>query len=84
MPLLGVFSLVLWLVNLALLGLGFLLFRPKRQEPQKSPTAEFKISAVKIGATIPVVFGIAKVGGLIIEWGDWTVVAHKQVYKQGK
>ncbi len=80
MPLLGVFTLVLWLINIALLGLGFLLFRPKRQEPQKSPLAEFKMSAVKVGATIPVVFGIAKVGGLIIEWGDWQVVAHKTEY----
>jgi hypothetical protein len=84
MALLGIVTLVLWLVNMALLGLGFLLFKPKRSEPQKSPMAEFKISAVKVGATIPVVFGIAKVGGLIIEWGDWQVIAHRKSVKAGK
>lgn len=84
MALLGIISLVLWLVNMALLGLGFLLFKPKRSEPQKSPMAEFKISAVKMGATIPVIFGIAKVGGLIIEWGDWQTVAWRRTFKSGK
>jgi len=84
LPLLGIVCLVLWLVNMALLGLGFLLYRPKRTEPQKSPMAEFKISAVKVGSTIPVVFGIAKVGGLIIEWGDWQTIAHRQTFKAGK
>ena len=74
------FTLVLWLVNLALLGISYLLYRPKRNEQQKPVEMQFKLSAVKIGVPVPVVFGIAKVGGLIIEWGDWTPVKHTQSY----
>ena len=71
-------ALVGLLVNIAFMGLSYLLFRPKRSETETGPEAEFKLSATKLGASIPVIFGIAKVGGLIIEWGDWTPVRHEK------
>jgi hypothetical protein len=75
--------IALFLIQLAMMATGYLLFRPTRTTPTKSPLAEFKMSAVKVGASIPVVWGIAKIGGLIIEWGDWKVTAHKKT-QQGK
>ena len=84
MSLLGFANPAMWLVNIGMAGLGYLLFKPKRNQKPKAPELEFKMSAVKIGTPIPVIFGYAKVGGLIIEWGDWTVVSHKQKMKGGK
>jgi hypothetical protein len=72
------FGSFLWLANIGLGLLGYLMYKPKRAKDSKPPLMEFKLSAVKIGSPIPVIFGMAKVGGLIIDWGDWTVVAHKQ------
>ena len=80
MALLGYASPALWLVNVGMAALGYLLYSPKRNQKPKAPELEFKMSAVKIGTPIPVIFGHAKVGGLTIEWGDWTVVAHRKSY----
>ena len=71
-------TLVLWLANLAMMGLSYLLYRPKRGEKTKPVEQQFKLSAIKVGTPIPVIFGEAKVGGLIIEWGDWTTVRHEE------
>jgi|YelNatPaOPRAMG01_1025707.scaffolds.fasta_scaffold05847_5 hypothetical protein len=84
MGLLSFANPAMWLVNIGIAGLGYLLYKPKRNQKTKPPDMEFKMSAVKIGTPIPVVLGYAKVGGLIIEWGDWTVVAHKKRIKGGK
>lgn len=78
MDLSGFASPAMWLVNLATAGLGYLLYKPKRDKKAKPPDMEFKMGAVKIGTPIPVALGYVKVGGLIIEWGDWTVVAHEE------
>jgi hypothetical protein len=84
MSLLGFANPAMWLVNIGIAGLGYLLFKSKRNQKPKAPELEFKMSAVKVGTPIPVIFGHAKVGGLTIEWGDWTVVAHKNRMKGGK
>lgn len=70
------FPLILWLGSIALSAAAYAMYKPTRKEPE-APLSVFKLSAVKVGTPIPVVYGFAKVGGLIIEWGGWTVVAHK-------
>jgi hypothetical protein len=84
MSLLNFANPAMWLVNIGMAGLGYLMYKPKRNQKPKAPELEFKMSAVKIGSPIPVIIGHAKVGGLTIDWGDWTVVAHKQKTKGGK
>ena len=84
MSLLSFANPAMWLVNIGMAGLGYLMYKPKRNQKPKAPELEFKMSAVKVGSPIPVIFGHAKVGGLTIAWGDWTVVAHKQRTKGGK
>ncbi len=80
----AIFTLVLWLANIAILGLAYLMYRPKRREKQKPVNQEFKVSGVKMGVAIPVVFGYAKLGGLMIEWGGWTVIPHVEVHEMSK
>jgi hypothetical protein len=77
MSILGYANPAMWLVNMGMAGLGYLMYKPKRNQKPKAPDLEFKMSAVKIGTPIPIIFGHVKVGGLIIEWGDWTVVSHR-------
>ena len=62
---------------MAMTAAAYLMYKPQRQQTAPSVTmTEFKMSSVKIGAPIPAVFGIAKIPGLIIEWGDWKVITH--------
>jgi hypothetical protein len=65
------------LASLAMTAVSMLMYKPSRQQTAPSVTmTEFKMSAVKIGAPIPAIFGIARISGLIIEWGDWKVIQH--------
>lgn len=71
-----ILPLILWLASIALSVAAFLMYKPTRKEPE-APLSVFKLSAVKVGTPIPIVYGYAKLGGVIIDWGNWTVVAHK-------
>jgi len=69
----------MWLANLALMGTAYSMYNePSSDEGiDEAPLAEFKLSAVRLGTPIPIVYGLAKIGGCMIEWGDWTVVVHE-------
>ncbi|MEM4720579.1 MAG: hypothetical protein QXT73_00780 [Candidatus Methanomethylicaceae archaeon] len=84
MPLIGIITLVLLLAQLALLVVAWLLYRPPRQQKQQPVFVEFKLSMTRIGSSIPAAFGQVRLGGNIIEWGDWRVIRHEETYSAGK
>ena len=71
-----ILGLILWLASIALSVVAYLMYKPTRKEPE-APLAVFKLTAIKLGTPIPIIYGLAKIGGVVIDWGNWTVVAHK-------
>lgn len=84
MPLVGIITLVLFIAQIALMAIAWLLYKPPRQQKQDPVFTEFRLSATKIGTTIPAVFGQVRLGGNIVEWGDWRVIRHEESYDSSK
>lgn len=71
-----ILPLIMFLAQVALAAVAYFLYKPTDSEIE-NPLSTFKLSGIKIGTPIPIVFGMGKIGGTIIDWGDWTVVAHE-------
>lgn len=83
MLLLGIISLVLTLAQIGLQVAAYLAYKPPRQAKQAPTFSDFRLAATKIGTPIPATFGLVRIGGNLIEWGDWQVIRHEKVEEMG-
>jgi len=73
MTILGIISLVLFVAQVAIYTVAALMYKPPRGQKQDPTFVEFRLSATKIGMGIPATFGQVRLGGNLVEWGDWQV-----------
>lgn len=83
MMLLGIVSLVLAVAQIGLSIAAYLMYKPARMAKQAPTFSDFRMAATKIGTPIPATFGLVRVGGNMIEWGDWQVIRHEEVEEMG-
>jgi len=83
MIVMSIISLVLFLIQVALMVVSALLYKPPRQQKQKPSFTEFRLAATKIGMAIPATFGHVRLGGNIVEWGDWQVIRNEERTEMG-